>query len=126
MFHFDPVVIVVMDVIPDAVLPALRALEPVEMEELGFQHRTDAIHGCVVEAVALARHALDDVPLLQLALISCHLVVPALSECTIGFSPLANFSKALESMFSTSLKPGRRAVSKAMISPLKRSMTGER
>lgn len=67
-----------MIVVTDAILQALDAVEPVGVEELGFEHGKEAFHGGVVETVAFAGHALSDVPRLQPALIGRHLVVPSL------------------------------------------------
>jgi hypothetical protein len=53
-FQFDPVVIVIVDIVSDAVFEAVDILERVRMEELGFEDSEEAFHGSIVETVSLA------------------------------------------------------------------------
>jgi len=71
-----------MVVVPDIVLYAdlqlVKIIEFVEVEELSFEGSEEALHGGIVIAVALARHALCDRTVLKKAPVHCHLVLPAL------------------------------------------------
>ena len=50
--------IVVVDVLMNARSQLLNAVNFFQMEELRFERSKEALHGCVVQAIAFARHAL--------------------------------------------------------------------
>lgn len=58
--ELDAIHVVVANVVVKGVFQRLGRVELVEMEHLALQRSEEALHGCVVIAVALARHALDD------------------------------------------------------------------
>ena len=70
--------VVVMNVIMHARFERINAIGPFEMEVLGFQGAEEAFNRRVVEAVALAAHALLDSTSREHRSVGLHLVVPAL------------------------------------------------
>ena len=60
-FQLDALVIVVVDVVVDAVFQAFDALEAIGMKEFGFEDGKEAFHGGVVEAIQPAQYAFHQV-----------------------------------------------------------------
>ena len=70
--------VVVMNVIMHARFERINAIGPFEMEVLGFQGAEEAFNRRVVEAVALAAHALLDSASHEHRSVGLHLVMPTL------------------------------------------------
>lgn len=77
-FHFDALIVVVIDVLGNADFQILGGFELPRSEELAFERSKEALHCSVVEAIALARHALRDAVAFEMALIGRHLIMPTL------------------------------------------------
>lgn len=59
-FQLDAVMVVVPDIVLYADLQLVKIIKCVEVKELRLEGTEEALHGGVVIAVALARHALCD------------------------------------------------------------------
>ena len=66
----------------------VHVLERVRVEKLGLHYPEEVLHHGIVQAVALAAHALDDFVIFQRLLVDCVLVVPPLIR--VQNQPLPN------------------------------------
>src|SRR5688572_14777731 len=70
--------VVVVDVMPDAGLQLVNVAKVVEVIELGFERTEEALHRGIVQTVTFARHTLRHSLFLQSLAIRRHAVVPSL------------------------------------------------
>ena len=76
--QLDPIDVVVVDVVVNRALQGLDALELIDVEQLALQCSKEAFHGCIVETVPLAGHALHEPVFLKTLSKRRHAVLPPL------------------------------------------------
>lgn len=103
-----------------------NAVKFLQIEAFGFERAEKTFSHCVIEAVALSRHALHHACCPEPVLISRHLILPALVGVQHGRIPGVSRVNALSSIVSTSAITGLSDRLYAITSLLKASITGER